>query len=95
MHKEVTSAQLRMARAAVNWTVRELALRAKVHRNTITRLEAGAQGEPRTIHAVIDSLEAAGIEFIDGASPGVRIRGRRRPAWRGNFASATRPVSSD
>jgi hypothetical protein len=69
-----------MARAALAWTVRELASNAKVHRNTITRLEAGAQAEPRTLKAVVDSMEAAGIEFIDGSAPGVRIRSGAQPA---------------
>jgi transcriptional regulator with XRE-family HTH domain len=64
MHNIVTSAQLRMARAAVGWTVRELSERAGVHRNTITRLEAGAAGESRTIAALAAALSAAGVTFI-------------------------------
>ena len=37
----VTSAQLRMARAALNWTVRDLAAATGLHRNTITNIEVG------------------------------------------------------
>jgi DNA-binding XRE family transcriptional regulator len=38
----VTSAQVRMARAALNWTVRDLAEAARLHRNTITNIETGS-----------------------------------------------------
>jgi transcriptional regulator with XRE-family HTH domain len=70
----VTSAQLRMARAALGWTVRQLSERSGVHRNTITRLEGGAEGEARTLADIRRALEAAGVEFIDanGGGPGVR-----------------------
>jgi hypothetical protein len=74
-----------MARAALAWTVRELASNAKVHRNTISRLEAGAQAEPRTLKAIIDSMEAAGIEFIDGSAPGVRMRPGSQSATSGKL----------
>jgi hypothetical protein len=37
----MTSAQVRMARAALNWTVRDLAEAAGLHRNIITNIEVG------------------------------------------------------
>lgn len=76
MHHIMTSAQLRMARAAVGWTVRELAERSGVHRNTITRLESGADGEVRTFGTLQATLEAAGIIFINenGEGPGIRLK---------------------
>ena len=76
MHNVMTSAQLRMARAALGWTVRELGDRAGVHRNTVTRLEGGAEGEARTLADIQRVLEAAGIEFVaeNGGPPGVRYR---------------------
>lgn len=67
----VTSAQIRAARAAVRWTVRQLAERSGVHRNTITKIEAGAASHRPTIAAVVRALEAAGIEFVSGDAPGV------------------------
>jgi len=72
----VTSAQIRMARAALNWTVRDLAERSGVHRNTITRLEAGADAHGPTIAAIRAALEAAGVIFVEenGEGPGVRLR---------------------
>jgi transcriptional regulator with XRE-family HTH domain len=73
----VTSAQLRMARAALNWTVRELAAATGLHRNTITNIEVGRYAGDETSLAVIERvLTKAGIEFLDenDGGPGVRLR---------------------
>jgi transcriptional regulator with XRE-family HTH domain len=75
----VTSAQVRMARAALDWTVRDLAEAAGVHRNTVTNIETGRyRGDHETIRAIQEVLRRAGIEFIDenGGGPGVRLRKR-------------------
>jgi DNA-binding XRE family transcriptional regulator len=75
----VTSAQVRMARAALEWTVRDLAEATGLHRNTITNLEVGRYaGDPETLSNIKGVLEAAGILFIDenGGGPGVRLRKR-------------------
>jgi transcriptional regulator with XRE-family HTH domain len=68
--------QLRMARAAVGWGVRELAEKAGVTANTVTRIENGADAKQSTLDRLKSALEAAGIEFIDenGGGPGVRLR---------------------
>jgi transcriptional regulator with XRE-family HTH domain len=68
--------QSRMARAALRWGVRELASKAKVATGTISRFEAGEALQPRTIEAIRRAFEAAGIEFIDGDQPGVRVTPR-------------------
>jgi transcriptional regulator with XRE-family HTH domain len=65
--------QLRMARAAVGWGVRELAEKAGVTANTVTRIENGAEAKESTIDALQGALEAAGIEFTNGGQPGVRL----------------------
>jgi transcriptional regulator with XRE-family HTH domain len=65
--------QLRMARAAIGWGVRELAEKAGVTANTVTRIENGADAKQSTIDALQRALEAAGIEFTNGAQPGVRL----------------------
>lgn len=72
----VTSAQIRAARGLLNWTVRDLAERSGVHRNTITRAETDATGPGHATAAIQAALEAAGIEFIaaNGGGPGVRLR---------------------
>src|SRR5262245_8586334 len=65
--------QLRMARAAIGWGVRELAEKAGVTANTVTRIENGADAKQSTIDALQRTLEAAGIEFTNGDQPGVRL----------------------
>jgi transcriptional regulator with XRE-family HTH domain len=65
--------QLRMARAAIGWGVRELAEKAGVTANTVTRIENGADAKQSTINALQRALEAAGIEFTNGDQPGVRL----------------------
>ena len=77
----VTSAQVRMARAALNWTVRDLAEATGLHRNTVTNLEIGRYaGDPQTLELIEQVLRRAGVEFIDenGGGPGVRLSKRRR-----------------
>jgi DNA-binding XRE family transcriptional regulator len=73
----VTSAQVRMARAALNWTVRDLAAAAGLHRNTITNIEVGRYaGDPATLNLIKEVLIREGVVFIDenGGGPGVRLR---------------------
>jgi len=67
--------QLRMARAAVGWGVRELAKKAGVTANTVTRIENGADAKQSTMERLQSALEAAGVEFIaeNGGGPGVRV----------------------
>jgi hypothetical protein len=63
-----------MARAALRIGVLELAAMAKVATGTITRLEAGEELKPRTLDAIQVAFEKAGVEFINGDAPGVRIK---------------------
>jgi len=74
----VTSAQIRAARALLNWTVRDLAEKAGVHRNTVTRAETDATGPGHATAAIRATLEAAGVIFIaeNGEGPGVRLAKR-------------------
>jgi transcriptional regulator with XRE-family HTH domain len=77
----VTSAQIRMARAALNWTVRDLAKAGNLHRNTITNIETEKfAGDPATLKTIAAVLERAGVEFIEenGGGPGVRLRKRQK-----------------
>jgi transcriptional regulator with XRE-family HTH domain len=68
------AAQCRMARAALQVGVRELAEKASVSTNTITRLERGETLQARTVAAIRTALEAAGVEFTNGDAPGVNLR---------------------
>lgn len=61
----------------MDWSVRELAERSGVHRNTITNIETGrVRGDTRTLDSIRATLESAGVEFIaeNGGGAGVRLR---------------------
>jgi transcriptional regulator with XRE-family HTH domain len=70
----ITSEQLRMARAALKMTMRDLADRAEIDKGTLVRIEAGYGAHPFTLRQLQSVLEAAGIEFIDPIE-GVRSGG--------------------
>jgi transcriptional regulator with XRE-family HTH domain len=72
--------QIRMARAAIGWGVRELAKKADVTANTVNRIENGADAKQSTMDRIQEALEAAGVEFIDenGGGPGVRLKKRQQ-----------------
>lgn len=72
----MNGAQLRMARAALKMSVRDLAAAASVSPNTITRIEADLPSNSSTVAAVRSALESSGIEFTNGGQPGVRINAR-------------------
>ena len=77
----MTPTQCRMARAALELGVRELAEAAKVSTNTVTRFERGEPLLGRTVDALQAVFEAAGIAFIaeeKGRGAGVRLRRVRR-----------------
>jgi len=72
--------QLKMARAAAGWGVRDLAKKAGVTANTVTRIENGADAKQSTMDKLQHALEVAGVDFIDenGGGPGVRLRKRQQ-----------------
>jgi transcriptional regulator with XRE-family HTH domain len=54
-----------MARAALNWTVRDLAKASGLHRNTITNIEVGRYAGNQDSIALIESVfQKAGVEFL-------------------------------
>jgi transcriptional regulator with XRE-family HTH domain len=75
---QMTPVQLKMARAALGWGVRELAKKAGVTANTVTRIENGSDAKQSTIAALRAALESAGVEFIaeNGGGAGVRLKKR-------------------
>ncbi|CAN7722343.1 transcriptional regulator [Aminobacter sp. LjRoot7] len=68
-------AQCRMARAALEWGVLDLAREAAVSTQTIVRFERGEVLKEATVDRLRSAFEAAGIEFIpaNGGGPGVRL----------------------
>jgi len=75
------AAQIRAARALLDWSQKRLAEKSKLSVPTIKRME-GAMGPERStaanVEAVRRALEAAGVELIgagqDGKGAGVRLR---------------------
>jgi DNA-binding XRE family transcriptional regulator len=72
----MNGAQLRMARAALKMTVRDLGLAADVSPDTVVKMEAGGAVKAKTTAKVQAALEAAGIAFIErnGGGLGVRMK---------------------
>ena len=70
--------QCKMARAALGIREQDLAVIAGVSPDTVFRLEKGETLHQRTLIAIREALELAGVEFIDenGGGPGVRLRRR-------------------
>ena len=68
----LTAPQSRMARAALRWTLDDLAQRAKVNRRTVARFE-GEAGTPNesTVFLIRQAFEAAGVEFLPD---GIRLK---------------------
>jgi len=70
--------QVKMARAALGWGVRDLAAKSGITANTVNRIENGADAKQSTMDALEQALVAAGVTFIDGdyagsGGPGVRL----------------------
>jgi transcriptional regulator with XRE-family HTH domain len=74
----ILSAQIRAARALLDWTARETAVRSGVSLATIQRLERQTGipvSHPRTLVDLQRAFEEAGIEFIGTPEePGVILR---------------------
>ena len=74
----MTVEQLRMARAALGWSIQTLADKSLVSVRTIKRIESEGMIEkvtPANMKLLYETLQAAGIEFIGdaGEGPGVRL----------------------
>ena len=79
---KMLSIQCKMARAALDLGVRDLAQLAKVSADTIARFERGDILKERTVDSIQQALQAAGIEFIpENGSSGIGIR-LRKPSSR-------------
>jgi len=78
----MVAVQSRMARAATGLTLLQIAAKAKVATTTIVRFERGEELKPRTIEAIQRVYESAGIEFTNGAAPGVRVHAQPKTTKR-------------
>jgi hypothetical protein len=74
----ITSELIRAARALLRWEQKDLADASRVSLPSVKRLEAQfgpLAAQDRTVAALRDAIERAGVEFTNGATPGVRWRG--------------------
>jgi hypothetical protein len=90
MKTELTGAQVRMARAFLQWTVAELAKMASVGISTVQRIEASddpavhgdldwrASARGQSIQAIRETLIRAGITFLPDDGRGLGVRGKVR-----------------
>ena len=64
----LTFTQCRMARAALNWSTKDLGEAAGVSSNTVSRFESGKPAIPATLKAMRQAFEAAGVRFNEDGS---------------------------
>ena len=73
----ITSAQIRAARGMLEWTRSDLAEKSGVGFSSMQRLES-SDGVPgaqfKTLEAIKDAFEKAGIEFIGTPDDGAGVR---------------------
>ena len=74
---------MRAARALLRWSAADLSVRSSVGTATIQRMEVMdgvPAGNVKTLVAIQQALEGAGIEFIGSPDngPGVRLRSGKR-----------------
>ena len=82
---KVSIRQIKAARALLDWSQEQLASAADVSIPTIKRLEASdgpLGGRGQTAEKILNSLAAAGVEFIEenGGGPGVRLKKAKQEA---------------
>ena len=61
----ISPTQCKMARAALDWSARDLARHAYVGPNTVTRFENGKAANASTLVLIQQAFEAAGVRFTD------------------------------
>jgi predicted transcriptional regulator len=73
----ITGRQLRAARVLLGWEQLDLAKRSRIAIGTIRRMESFAgqiRSRTSTLSQVQQTLEKAGIQFLNDESPGVRLK---------------------
>jgi hypothetical protein len=70
----ISPIQCRAARALLDWTLRDLSSKSGVAVDTIRRHEKGATLHERTNQALRETLQKAGIVFLDDGIEGAGLR---------------------
>ncbi len=76
----ITSGQIRAARALLDWTRAELSERSGVGISALMRFESAVgvpSGQVKTLEAVRNTFEMAGIEFIGGPDSQAGVRWKK------------------
>lgn len=76
----ITSGQIRAARALLDWTRAELSERSGVGISALMRFESAVgvpSGQVKTLEAVRNTFETAGIEFIGGPDSQAGVRWKK------------------
>jgi transcriptional regulator with XRE-family HTH domain len=70
----MTPDQSRAARGLLDWSQAELAAQSNLSESTVRDFEKGRRVPSiNNLAAIRRALEAAGVEFIDGNQPGVKL----------------------
>jgi transcriptional regulator with XRE-family HTH domain len=73
----LSPAQCRAARALLNWSQDQLVRHSNITKKTIADFERGATTPRRqTLDQILAAFDTAGIEFLNGNRPGVRLKKR-------------------
>jgi transcriptional regulator with XRE-family HTH domain len=75
----ITPAECKAARKLLGWSQMALALEASVDQSTVWKFETGkSQASGLSASTIKRTLEAAGVEFTNGAEPGVKLKAKAR-----------------
>jgi len=75
--------QARMARALIKLGVRDVASKAGVTPNTISRIENGSDAKASTLAALREVYERLGVQFLDAGQAGQNPTVARRDGFDG------------
>lgn len=75
----LTRDQIRMARTAMHWTIKDLAREAGITPQTVTRFENGGNATLDTLTRIKEAFERAGITWVPENGGPAGVRPPRRP----------------
>ena len=86
----VSPSQSRAARGLIDWSQSDLATAADVSLGTVQNFEAGKRVPiANNLMPLQRTLEAAGVEFMNGDQQGVRLR---PPGWASESGNSLEPI---
>lgn len=74
-YKKLTAAHIRAARGLLGWYQEDLVRESEVSSKTIFNIENEKSGtQPRTLKAIFEAFDKAGVEFTNGDETGVKLK---------------------